>query len=377
MTRFLIVFLSVYSLMHALFYFRIRTLLPDGKLPHILLILFLIMMILAPIAARMLETRDYYFMARIAAYLGYPWMGIIFYAFLLFTATGIAGLVLRVVNFIAGTHLPVLNGSAPTLCVLLAVLAINIYGLYEASDLRVERLSFKTSKLPEGTARVRIAQISDVHLGLLAGDGKMRKVLDKVALEDPDILVSTGDLVDGNMDRIGDLPEVFSSINPRLGKYAITGNHEVYAGLPQSVKAEEAFGFTLLRGEVATVGGVINLVGVDDPAAAVAEDETAILKKARNGLFTVLLKHRPDPFRESLGFFDLQLSGHTHYGQLFPFRLFGQLFYPLQNGPYFLDKGSILYTSRGSATWGPPIRVLAPPEITIIDILPAAKDGSN
>jgi hypothetical protein len=154
-----------------------------------------------------------------------------------------------------------------------------------------------------------------------------------------------------------------------LGKYAITGNHEVYAGLAESLEAERAFGFDLLRGEVKTVGNVLNIVGIDDPAAGMEENERAILAGAQNGLFTLFLKHRPDPSIGSLGLFDLQLSGHTHYGQLFPFRYIAALVYPLQNGPYYLAGGSVLYTSRGSGTWGPPIRVLAPPEVTIIDIV--------
>jgi len=113
----------------------------------------------------------------------------------------------------------------------------------------------------------------------------------------------------------------------------------------------------------------LNIVGVDDPATGAPEDEKAILGKAQNGLFTLFLKHRPDPAEDSLGLFDLQLSGHTHYGQLFPFRYVSGFVYPLQNGPYYLSKGSMLYTSRGSGTWGPPIRVLATPEVTIFDII--------
>jgi predicted MPP superfamily phosphohydrolase len=220
-----------------------------------------------------------------------------------------------------------------------------------------------------GTDRLRIAQISDVHLGLLVREDRMADILSKVEAENPDILVSTGDLVDGNMTEIDALPALFGKLRPRLGKYAITGNHEVYAGLAQSLTAEKAFGFTLLSGQMITVDNILNIAGVDDPAAGLPEDEKKILEKAQNGLFTLLLKHRPDPLKESMGLFDLQLSGHTHYGQLFPFRYIAGLVYPLQNGPYYLPKGSILYTSRGSGTWGPPVRVLAPPEVTIFDIV--------
>ena len=165
------------------------------------------------------------------------------------------------------------------------------------------------------------------------------------------------------------LAELFARVRPRLGMYAITGNHEVYAGLERSIRAEAELGFKVLTGEMTTVGDIINIAGVDDPATGREEEEQAILSSGRPGLFTILLKHRPDPSSGSLGLFDLQLSGHTHYGQLFPFRYLVERVYPLLNGPYQLEKGSILYTSRGTGTWGPPIRVLAPPEITIIDIV--------
>ncbi len=105
----------------------------------------------------------------------------------------------------------------------------------------------------------------------------MADILRKVEAENPDIVVSTGDLVDGDMKRIEALPALFGKLRPRLGKYAITGNHEVYAGLAESLQAERAFGFTVLSGEVKTVDNILNIVGVDDPATGLPEDEKAIL----------------------------------------------------------------------------------------------------
>ena len=369
MARFLLIFVSVYSLIHAFFYFRVRVLLPERWPFHLLLVLFLALMVFAPIGTRLLERAHHHNLAHVAAHIGYPWMGFLFYCFWCFLLLAILGGLFKIVNLLAGSSLPVFEGRRAALAVMAVALAINIYGFFEARSLRVERLTIRTAKLPEGIERVRIAQISDIHLGLLVRENRLGPILDKVSAEAPDILVSTGDLIDGEMDKIGGLAELFAKLNPRFGKYAITGNHEVYMGLGESIATLHTFGFTVLRGESRKVGNAINIVGIDDPATGAPEDERALLVDARNGLFTLFLKHRPDADRESLGLFDLQLSGHTHYGQLFPFRLFSQSVYPMQNGPYFLEKGSILYTSRGSATWGPPIRVLAPPEVTIIDLV--------
>ena len=130
----------------------------------------------------------------------------------------------------------------------------------------------------------------------------------------------------------------------------------------------------MLRGEALTLAGLISIAGVDDPAGGrfglsknVAEK--TLLAKLPRETFTLLLKHRPTIDGESLGLFDLQLSGHTHRGQIFPFGLITRLVFPYHSGYYQLAKDSRLYASRGAGTWGPPIRFLAPPEVTVIDLI--------
>jgi len=366
---FLLSFVSVYSLMHLFFYFRVRVLLPEKWAYHVSVIFFLGLMVLAPICTRLLERTDHYSLARIAAPITYSWMGFVFYSFFCFLLAALLGACFKLVNLVSGSSLPLLSDRKAALAVLAVVLLINVYGFFEARNIRTEKITIRTTKLPAQIDRVRIAQISDIHLGLLVGTERLERILEKVGAENPDILVSTGDLVDGDIERIGGIAPYFEKIKTRFGKFAVTGNHEVFAGLDRSIRAEEDLGFDVLRGRVVNVGGIVNIAGVDDPMTGERTDEGALLGGKGNGLFTILLKHRPDVLPESLGLFDLQLSGHTHYGQLFPFRYFAQLVYPMQNGPYYLAKGSIEYTSRGSGTWGPPIRVLASPEITIFDIV--------
>ena len=152
----------------------------------------------------------------------------------------------------------------------------------------------------------------------------------------------------------------------------MTGNHEFYAGLAQALAFTTRAGFRVLRGEAVTMPGVMNVVGVDDPSGpgygSSSKGERELLSGEKNGMFTLFLKHRPSVGKESLGLFDLQLSGHLHGGQIFPFRYLTRLFYPFVEGLYRLPGGRSLYVSRGSGTWGPPIRFLAPPEVTIIDV---------
>jgi predicted MPP superfamily phosphohydrolase len=187
--------------------------------------------------------------------------------------------------------------------------------------------------------------------------------------------VSTGDLVDGHQRHLNGLEQLFLEVTPRLGKYAVPGNHEYYVGIARSLKFMRDAGFKVLTNENFELGGMLCLTGVDDSRdkgqqAANALIEKDLLLKAAAGGFRLLLKHRPVVAAESAGRFDLQLSGHVHKGQIFPFNLLTWLSFPVQAGLTELDKGHYLYVSRGTGVWGPPIRFLAPPEVTVIDLQP-------
>jgi predicted MPP superfamily phosphohydrolase len=368
MIAFLIVFLSVYTSMHAFVFMNVRLLFTDSRTLQGLCILFFAMMIVAPIGARLLERNGYDSLAQITAWIGYPWMGFIFLSVCAFFLRGVISVLSKLLSRFVGIGMPLIDGRASVVAVLGIVAIVSVYGVFEAQSVRVEHVEIKTAKLPAGVDHIKIAQISDVHIGLMLREQRLCRILEKVRLEDPDILVCTGDLVDGSYGKANHIPEIFDIIQPRYGKYAITGNHETYAGLDHSLESIRQFGFKLLRGEAVQVGDVLNVVGVDDPTVVASADEAALLASVGNGLFTLFLKHRPSVREESLGRFDLQLSGHTHRGQIFPFSFVTGLFYPMQDGLYELDKGSKLYTSRGSGTWGPPMRVLSPPEVTIIEL---------
>ena len=123
---------------------------------------------------------------------------------------------------------------------------------------------------------------------------------------------------------------------------------------------------------------MIIIVGVDDLAGkryglAPNVSEKALLSKLPRKYFTLLLKHRPHLNEAEGGLFDLQLSGHTHKGQIFPFSLIVKLFYPYFNGLFSLGNNSYIYVSRGTGTWGPPVRFLAPPEVTVIELVHESK----
>jgi len=331
-------------------------------------------MVLAPILVRVLERYGKETLAKLIAYLGYLWMG---YFFLLLSASLALDLlrgILAALGWLWHRYLAPPEGRFLCLALLVA-LAASLYGLLEARRIRVERVTLRSPKLPKGAGGVRLVLISDVHLGVMVGRAGLKRILDEVTALNPDLLLCTGDLVDGQMDGLAGRDQELGRIHPPLGKFAVLGNHEVLAGLAPSVAFTERAGFRLLRGDAVAVGDYLTLAGVDDPALQGGGGEAAelaLLASLPPERYTVLLKHRPRAEPESRGRFDLQLSGHVHKGQIFPFNLITHLVYPVKTGLSEAGSGSLLYVSRGSGTWGPPIRVLAPPEVTVIDVIPCS-----
>lgn len=370
MRLFFLVFFLLYSLMHAFVWLRMRVLLPARGVWLACSLIFFALMVLAPAGIRILERAGHETAARAAAFVGYTWMGFVFLAFCVFAVLGLIHTLGQLIGPRGFFSIPSLTGRAPTAVALAAVALTCAHGFLAARDIRTEQILVESSKLPPGIDRIRIAQISDVHLGLLVRADRWSQILEKVRIQNPDLLVCTGDLVDGDYGGEDGVGNHIEQLQPRFGRFAVTGNHEAYAGLEHSLQTIERFGFTLLRGEAQTIDGAFNVVGVDDTVlGGTDEQEQAALATVQNGLFTLLLKHRPTVSAESRGRFDLQLSGHAHKGQIFPFSLFTAWAYPMQDGLYLLKDGAMLYTSRGSGTWGPPIRVLSPPEVTIIDVV--------
>jgi predicted MPP superfamily phosphohydrolase len=180
--------------------------------------------------------------------------------------------------------------------------------------------------------------------------------------------------VDGQICRLNGLEDLLKEITPRYGKFAVTGNHEFIAGLENAKCFTENAGFTLLRGEGITIQGILNIAGVDDPTGrryGLAKEipEKVLLSSLPQDKFTLFLKHRPHVDKEAQGLFDLQLSGHIHKGQIFPFSIITWLYYPVNSGKMNLTDNAFMYVSRGSGTWGPPIRFLSPPEVTVIELV--------
>jgi predicted MPP superfamily phosphohydrolase len=373
---FLIVFFSIYTGLHLYGFLKVKRALTPGPIATAVMVVFMVSMIVAPVMIRISERHGFELSARCLAYVGFTWMGLLF----LFVSTAFALDIYRFLVHIGKwalqADLSALTLSHRQLFFIALIFAVSAtaYGAFEAVGIRLEHVTLNTDKIPKAIGRLRIAQISDVHIGLIVGEKRLKRIIQQINAAKPDILISTGDLVDGQMDDPSGFADMLREIDTKYGKFAVTGNHEFYAGLDRSIDFTEKAGFTVLRGESLTVSDLINIAGVDDEAGkryglAKAVSEKKMLSALPNEHFTLFLKHRPVVDNQTPGLFDLQLSGHTHKGQIFPFSLLVSLFYPHRSGLVNLEKNSRLYVSRGTGTWGPPIRFLSAPEVTLIELV--------
>jgi predicted MPP superfamily phosphohydrolase len=365
MLAFLSMAFLIYGVMHIYALSKVWLAFPHSLGLSLALALWGLVMTISPLIIWQLAKQNWHSATAVTSWVTYIWMGLLF----LFCCIALLFDFGHALATLLGFKWP-LNESMAFRTVGLLALAMLGYGFVEARQIQVEEIKITTPKLSPAIGRVTIAQISDLHLGVMLGDEFLERVIAKLREIQPDIVVATGDIVDGQGDNLNELAQHFLTIKPPKGAYAIIGNHEVYAGLENSLRFLRSAGFTVLRGESAAAGGII-LVGIDDPSAGALGQEARVdtkkaLASVTKGDFIVLLKHQPVVDRETP--FDLQLSGHIHGGQIFPFGLLTRLIYGVRTGLTQLADGRWLYVSRGAGTWGPPIRIFAAPEITLVTI---------
>lgn len=247
----------------------------------------------------------------------------------------------------------------------LGALATVLYGLvHVARGPRVRRVDVPLDKL--GVDTYRIVQLTDVHIGASLGREFAERVVRQVNELSPDLVVITGDFVDGRLSELQPHVEPFRELRAREGVYAVTGNHEYYWNADLWLEHLRSLGIQVLRNEHVTIGGAFQLAGVDDVTAG--EDVPRALRGRDPALPIVLLAHHPRTIaRAAQAGVDLQLSGHTHGGQLLPLGWLCRLFEPKAAGLARFDR-TWLYVSEGTGYWGPPMRVGTTQEITEITL---------
>lgn len=261
--------------------------------------------------------------------------------------------------------------------------AATLVGFFNARRLaRTVEVEVAIDGLPAALTGFRIAQISDIHVGPTIRRAYLQRIVDRVNALEADVVAITGDLVDGSVRQLAPHTAPLADLRARHGVYVVTGNHEYYSGAREWIEAFRALGLTVLENSHVLLqhrGETLLLAGVTDYSAhhfadGQPSDPAAALGAAPpEGVVRILLAHQPrSAAAASAAGFDLQLSGHTHGGQFAPWNFFVPLQQPFVAGLARLGRLQI-YTSRGTGYWGPPKRLFAPAEITLLRLVPAPR----
>jgi predicted MPP superfamily phosphohydrolase len=363
---FLAIFLTVYGGAHLYLWWRlVHPLRLEGAVLWGARILCVLLIFSFPVVHFWLRHQDTWWIEA-ANYVSAVWAGTVLY-FVLVTL-GFDGL-----RLLTWGRIP--TGPASSLAVAGITACIAVYGLWEARSIVVTPLRVPMANLPAHLEGMRVVQISDVHLGLIVRGDRLRSIVRQVNELNPDLILITGDLVDAEVWHMEDVVEPLRELRSKHGIFAVTGNHEYFANVNRAVSFMEQAGVQVLRNRLVEVAGGLQLVGRDD---VVAERITRrptpplseIMRGADKSKPTIFLYHTPTTSLaelESHGI-ELQLSGHTHRGQLWPFHLLVKHIFPETYYGHFTNGKATIYVSRGTGTWGPPMRVGARPEITLVTL---------
>jgi predicted MPP superfamily phosphohydrolase len=259
--------------------------------------------------------------------------------------------------------------------VLLASLA-SIVQAYRAPA--ITRVTVDHSRRYGQGKSVRIAHLSDLHLGIERNVKYIQAIVSMVNAEKPDLIVLTGDTMDTQ-------PEVYAKIAPYLsgfsasqGVFAVTGNHDFYSGVNDFIRMTQAAGVPVIANDIKTTSGGIQVIGVHDggfggmrtaETPGTRRELPATLAKLEPGKPSILLQHQPRDIEPAVEKgVDLILSGHTHNGQVWPFTIFARFMYKYLAGLYTITPDTSIVVSQGTGIWGPPMRLLTRSEIVIVEL---------
>ena len=244
-----------------------------------------------------------------------------------------------------------------------------------ASEIDIPTIEVKLNRLPKALDGLRIVHFTDVHIGPILDQKFLRGLVEKANAQKPDLVVITGDLVDSTPDIIG--PEVaeLAKLKSRYGSFFVTRNHEYYSGADEWLKALDKMNIRTLMNEHVSIGdsgASFDLAGIPDKVAGRFEhSHKPDLARALAGRDPerelLLLAHRPEPIHEAAKHeVGLQLSGHTHGGQLWPSTFISNWVHPYSTGLHKHNDLTQIYVSRGAGFWGPPMRIAAPAELPLV-----------
>jgi len=373
MILFFIIVLTVYLAANSYLFFKGLDYFPKGKASVIYTITFIFIISLF-IAGKFLERNHSGVLSDILNVAGGFWLAYLFYAFLLYLVSDIGMAAGRITGIIARPDLDQVR-QWRFIIVNAVTIIILIFGFINAIVPEVKRYEVSIPKSIPGREEITIAAVSDIHLGSSIRKRSMRKLEETLGSLKPDIVFFLGDIVDGEIGPVlrGDLLASFSCPHCDEGVYAITGNHEYIGNIEKTAPYIRSKGFILLEDEVVTTPSGLTVIGRKDRDSfrATGKQRASVRELLKNTDPTtplILLDHQPiNPEEAAENGIDLQLSGHTHNGQMWPLSILVKKIYRVSYGMEKIGETTLIVSS-GFGLWGPRIRIGSRSEVVFITL---------
>ena len=374
MIIFFSIVLTIYSLVNIYIFFKGYNAIPGLKNHRIIYSFTFFLLATIFIAAKILESRNSSVISDILNIMGGFWLAFMLYGFLFFLLSDIIMLILRITGTLSGENIYLFRKWSFIVTLFFSSLLI-IGGFINAIIPVIKEYDITINKAAGEVKTLRIAAVSDIHLGSIIRKRSIKKLSGMLKDMNPDIVLLLGDIVDGEIGPVlrGDLLQYFTCSQCNDGLYAITGNHEFIGGAGRTIPYIESKGIRVLKDEVVILDGGIQLVGrIDRDSFRFYNTERMplgeLMRQADTSKPVILLDHQPFRLQESVEYgVDLQLSGHTHNGQMWPLNYVTSLIYELSYG--YLKKGNTNFiVSSGYGLWGPRVRSGSRSEVLLINI---------
>lgn len=391
MLIFLFFFISIIALVHFYLWQKlVNGIISNKKLKIVATVILACLAVLIPASMMISRQSDSTVFIRYFSFIPMTWLGFMMLLFFFFAATDLISLILKIITKLKSKKVKVSKDAIENpdrrdaFKKIAAVTAYStifpIGGFAVYNGMRkptVIKKSLAINNFPEALNGFKIVQLTDLHLGLTIAGKWLNKVVEQVNMLNPDLVVITGDLIDGEVSLLAGEVESLTKLKSKHGVFFVTGNHEYYFGVEKWVNHLKTIGINVLLNENVKIGDnkdFFYLAGVNDhDAKRVSDKFVPDFDKALSGLSNdesvILLAHQPAAVFEAEKFnVDLMLSGHTHGGQIWPFNYLLPIRQPYLKGLYRHNKKLQIYVNQGTGYWGPPMRLGTECEITEITL---------
>ena len=369
------IFFSVYFMTNYYIYIRGLQAFTFSPLLKTIYIKLFIILALSYIAGRILERITVCRIADFLTWIGSYWLALIVYFLLMVILIDVIRVADHFLHFLPA----IIRVNPAQTNFILGMVSIGIVfiivvaGRINAVNPRVREISIDLPKKVNDGNDITIAMASDIHLGAVVGQKQLRKMIRMIDDINPDLILFAGDVIDEDPGSLikKDLGKCLEELQAPMGVYAITGNHEYIGGVTKAVEYLESHNITILRDSVLTLPNGITIIGREDIDSRRFNGKqrksiTELIKYIDPNSPTILMDHQPSNLNDAIdNNIDLQLSGHTHHGQIWPFNYITSKIFRVSYG-YEKIQNTHVYVSCGFGTWGPPIRTTARPELVKI-----------